>query len=458
MKGREVRQVADGMLAKVKAKPSVERLASNIAREQAVITAMSGKITRTMRDKPPVSATYKMRMNQFVAPFVGIRGLDGQTEAYIKPDAKQAKAIFSSKVVPMNDGTELLTGAKKKTMSQFGYGGVVSSSLPSAPKVQRIGFNNTLADTSGGKITECLAGVPSYRNTAVCVDFPKGPGGASPNKMWVDGTYEETLAAIHKKQDERSKDLDLKMPVDVRRQVFNQQALAGAQVYGNELLKQNLEDEFAKERQEQIRTAVRAQRPGAPQAEIDRMILDIEAERRAGRIAQQLRLPPTSALALQAAKAQITDELNTRRRTRQIATTQAEQAEERRAAQEAARVERERRGYNARVNLAERLGGLPRAAVLERVRRTEPLRRFPLVPGELAAFRRIDTVQRRHNADILRRIREQAEPFSSSSSSAGGGAGGGRRAAAAAADSAFAQQLERELELIKGTGKRYPDA
>jgi hypothetical protein len=276
--------------------------------------------------------------------------------------------------------------------------------------------------------------------------------------MWVDGTYEETLAAIHKKQDERSKDLDLKMPVDIRRQVFNQQALAGAQVYGNELLKQNLEDEFAKERQEQIRTAVRAQRPGAPQAEIDRMILDIEAERRAGRIAQQLRLPPTSALALQAAKAQITDELNTRRRTRQIATTQAEQAEERRAAQEAARVERERRGYNARVNLAERLGGLPRAAVLERVRRTEPLRRFPLVPGELAAFRRIDTVQRRHNADILRRIREQAEPFSSSSSSAGGGAGGGRRAAAAAADSAFAQQLERELELIKGTGKRYPDA
>ena len=445
MKGREVQQVADGMLAKVKAKPSIERLSANIARERAVVTAMSGKITRTMLDTPPVGGKYKMRMNQFVAPDVSIRGLDGQTKAYIKPDAKQAKAIFSSKIVPMNDGTELLTGAKKKTMSQFGYGSVVTSSLPSAPKVKRIGFNNTLADTSGGKITESIAGVPTYRNTAVCVDFPKGAGGASPNKMWVDGTYEETMAAIHKKQDERSKDLDLKAPVDIRRQVFNQQALAGAQVYGNELMKQNLEDEFARERLEQIRAAVRSQRPGASNAELDRLVLDIEAERRAGRIAQQLRLPPTSALALQAARAQITDELNTRRKTRQIAVTQAEQAEarrqaqaaEQRAAQELARVERER--------LA------------------EGRRRFARVLGELPGVARFQGIRRnrqRHNEELLSRIgaprAASAEPFSSSSSSEGGGAGSGRRAAAAAANSAFAQQLERELELIKA--KRAPDA
>jgi len=50
--------VADGMLATVKAKPSMTKLASNIAREEAVVTSKSGKITPTMLDLPPVGGTY----------------------------------------------------------------------------------------------------------------------------------------------------------------------------------------------------------------------------------------------------------------------------------------------------------------------------------------------------------------------------------------------------------------
>lgn len=400
------------MFVKVQAKPSVENLTATIARQRAALAAKSGKITRTMLDTPTVAGQYKMRMNQFVAPNVTIAGLDGQAKAYYKPDAKQAKEIFRSKVSPMTDGTELLKGAPKKIMSQFGYGNVVTSSLPSAPKVQRIGFNNTLADTSGGKIASRPC-VTSYRNTAVCVDFPKGGGGVSPNKLFVDGTYEIAIAAIQKQQDEMMKDLNLKAPMDIRRQVFNQQALAGAQVVGNALMNQNLEDEFARERLEQIRAAARAQRPGASDIELDRLVLDIEAERRAGRIAQQLRLPPTSALALQAARAQITDEINARRRTSEIAVTQAEQAEARGAAQRARRVG--------------------------------------------ATFQDIRANRQRRNEDILRRIADTGlESFSSSSSSAGGGRPSAAAAAVtAAAGTAFDELLARELKQLS---KKYPDA
>lgn len=342
MQVKEVRQVADGMLAKVRAKPSMERLASNIAREQAVITATSGKITRTMRDQQPVGGTYKMRMNQFVAPHVGLRGPDSQTNAYVKPTPTEARALFSSKIVPMDDGTELLTGAKKKPMSQYGYGNVVCSSLPSAPKVQRIGFNNTLSSTSEGKISDCMM-VPTYRNTAVCMDFDKGPGGASPNKMWVDGTYEETLAAIHKKQDERTKDLDLKMPTDIRRKVFNQQALVGAQVYGNELLKQNIEDEFNRERAVRAIQAARAARPGATEAELAKLGEEVLMATRAGRIERQLRLPSGSPIALQAARDELVVEQQQRIRGQQVPQTAARQAGQREA------IARERQDRNARI-------------------------------------------------------------------------------------------------------------
>lgn len=342
MQVKEVRQVADGMLAKVKAKPSMERLASNIAREQAVITATSGKITRTMLDQQPVSGTYKMRMNQFVAPHVGLRGPDSQTNAYVKPTPKEARELFSSKIVPMDDGTELLTGAKKKPMSQYGYGNVVCSSLPSAPKVQRIGFNNTLSSTSEGKIADCMM-VPTYRNTAVCMDFDKGPGGASPNKMFVDGTYEETLAAIRKKQDVRTKDLELKMPTDIRRKVFNQQALVGAQVYGNELLKQNIEDDFNKERAIRAIQAARAARPGATEAELQKLGEEILTATRAGRIERQLRLPSGSPIAREAARDELVAERQNFLRGQQVPQTAARQAGQRLA------LDRERQDRAARI-------------------------------------------------------------------------------------------------------------
>ena len=84
MRGRDVRQVADGMLAKVGPKPSIAKLSASVAREQAVVTSKSGKINPTMLDVPPVGGTYKMRMNRFVARDISV-GLDGQTKAYIKP-------------------------------------------------------------------------------------------------------------------------------------------------------------------------------------------------------------------------------------------------------------------------------------------------------------------------------------------------------------------------------------
>jgi len=445
MQRKEVRQVADGMLAKVKAKPSMERLASNIAREQAVVTAMSGKITRTMRDKPPVSATYKMRMNQFVAPHVGLRGPDSQTNAYVKPTAAEGKALFSSKYVPFTDGTELLTGANKRLMSQYGYGNVPCSSLPSAPKTKRIGFNNTLVDTSGGKLTVCMAEVRKYPNTAVYTDFPKGPGGASPNKMWVDGTYEETLAAIHKKQDERTKDLDLKMPTDIRRKVFDQQALVGNQVYGNELLKQNIEDEFAQERAQRAIQAARAARPGATRAELQTLGEDLLSTARAGRIERQLRLPSGSPVALQAARDELRAERQQRERGREVQQNVARQEAQRVAAQEEARVENQRRRIRARERVQQVLGELPRAALLERVARSKPLRTFPLLGERLVRIledlpleTRIGQHFQTHNQETLRNIRGAAA----------------RQAAEAAA---FGSPIEAPMRLT-GAGRRRRQA
>lgn len=317
MRGRDVRQVADGMLAKVGPKPSIAKLSASIAREQAVVTSKSGKITTTMLDVPPVGGTYKMRMNRFVARDISV-GLDGQTKAYIKPTAKEAKAIFSSKYVPMTDGTQLLTGADKKTMSQYGYGNVVTSSLPSAPKVRRIGFNNTLADTSGGKITTCMAGVIKHPNTAVYTDFPKGAGGASPNKLFVDGTYEETIAAIHKKQDERTRDLTLAPVRDIRKEVFQEQALAGGQIYGNELLKQQLENEFADQRLGQLEATLASIYPSGTPAELGNIRDRVEIERRAARIAQQLSIDAGSQTAFDLAELDYRGEQQRRERTAAI--------------------------------------------------------------------------------------------------------------------------------------------
>ena len=350
----KVRQVADGLLESVRPKPSISSLRSNISREKAVVTSKSGPVTLSMRDKPPVGATYKMRMNEFVAPNIGL-GLDGQTKAYIKPNAKEAKAIFASKYVPFTDGTQLLTGANKKTMSQYGYGAVPCSSLPSAPKVRRIGFNNTLADTTGGKITESLAPVRKYLNNAVYTDFPKGPGGASPNKLWVDGTYEDTMAAIHKKQDEGTKDLDLTAPRDIRKEVFQQQALAGAQVYGDELLKQNLEDEFAAERAAQIQSAARASRPHATEEEIAAIGRDVAVARRAGLIERQLRLPAGSPIAEAAAVAEIAAEQERSDRTAEIGVTIDEHAAARRAQAEVAREGAAHTGASRRAQLVAQL-------------------------------------------------------------------------------------------------------
>lgn len=328
-----VRLVADGMLSKVGPKSSLSGIRESISRTREMVTKNSGAITPTMTDTPTVYGQYKTRMNQFVAPGIGL-GLDGQTMAYVKPDAKKARAIFSSKYVPFSDGTELLTGATKKTMSQRGYGNVPASMLETVSKVSRIGFNNTLADTSGGKISFSmakpldLAGIMAHPNNPVCSDFPRGPGVGGSAPLWEDGTYRDTIAAIHKVQDTPRMQMPAIMK-DPRKEIFDAQALVGGQVFGNELLKETLEEEFAKEKDQEIRRAARLARPLASEEELGGLVEQLQLARRTAKIAKQLRLPEGSLVAQNAAFAEIRSEEIERDRRADLANTLAQQAEAR---------------------------------------------------------------------------------------------------------------------------------
>jgi len=298
-----------------------------------MVASKSGAITPTMKDTPTVYGQYKTRMNKFVAPDVGL-GLDGQTKAYIKPTPAEARAIFKSKYVPFSDGTELLTDASKKTMSQRGYGNVPVSTLDKISKVARIGFNNTLVDTSSGKITFSMAkpldmkGIMAHPNNPVCSDFPKGPGVGGSAPMWEDGTYRDTVNAIHKVQDAPVVQFPSMMK-DPRRAVFDTQALVGEQVYGNELLKQTIDDEFATERFDELRRSARIARPLATEQELNGLVEALEVARRQERIARQLKLPATSDVVRDAAFAEIRAEQIASDERAELAENQARLAQER---------------------------------------------------------------------------------------------------------------------------------
>ena len=339
-----VRQISDGMLADLKPKPSPASVAASARSVLDMITKAATPVTKTMTDTPPARATYKMRMNQFVAPGIDV-GLDGQTMAYIKPDAKKARQIFASKYVPMTDGKELLRDCDKKTMSQRGYGNVPNSKLEAVTKTMRIGFNNTLVDTSDGKIVASMANVISYPNTAVKMDFPKGPGGTAPNKMWEDGTYEQMFAKVSKEYPAVHEKIKFKAPVDRRRKIFNLQAMTGAEVFGDAMLRKTLQDSFAEDRIAELRTTARKALPSVSEETLDQAVQQLRIARRQQEIARRLKLDERNPLVMAAAAAELSAQQKSKDELEGLASNLAEQAEERHAVD----VARLRQGRRARV-------------------------------------------------------------------------------------------------------------
>lgn len=346
------RRVGDSLKIGQQQPSSIATLRASIDRITARVTSKSGGITPTMTDTPTVYGQYKTRMNQYVSPGISL-GLDGQQSAYFHPTKEQGKKIFGSKIVPMSDGTCLLEGAEKRTMSQRGYGNIRTSRTEHAMPTHRIGFNNTLADTSTGKIKMSSAspldykGIMMHPNNPVCSDFPRGPGHGGSAPMWEDGTFAMIYAQIQKKQ-EMTGPLTFQAPRNPRNEIFTAQSLAGGEVFGNELMKQTLEDEFATMRNEELVAAARATRPLATEQEINDLALGLQVERRAERIAQQLRLPPDSQIARNAAQAETTAEQKRRDDLRELQANMAVQA-----------IERERAGQTeGRAGIRNRIGRL----------------------------------------------------------------------------------------------------
>jgi hypothetical protein len=334
-----IRRVGDGLKIGQQQPDTIAAIRASMDRLRERVTRKSGGITPTMTDTPTVYGQYKTRMNQYVASGINL-GLDGQQSAYIQPTKAQGKKIFASKVVPMDDGTGLLEGAEKRTMSQRGYGNIRTSRTEHAMPMHRIGFNNTLADTSTGKIKMSSAspldykGIMMHPNNPVYSDFPKGPGQGGSAPMWEDGTYASIYAQIQKKQ-ETTGPITFQEPRNPRSEIFTAQSLAGGEVFGNELLKQTLEDEFANMKTEELTAAARAARPLATEEELEKFALDLKVERRAERIAQQLRLPAGSQIARKAAEAETSAEQKKRNEAREVQANLAAQAVEReRAGQE----------------------------------------------------------------------------------------------------------------------------
>jgi len=332
--------VADGFKLNV-ARANLNSIQSSVARAKNLVSKKAGPITPTMRDTPPVAASYKTRMNQFVAPGIGL-GLDGQTMAYFQPTKKQGKKIFAGKYVPMTDGTDLLTDAAKKTMSQRGYGNVPESNVSKVKRVCRIGFNNTLVDTSGGSITKSMAkpldfkGIIMHPNNPVKSDFPRGPGVGGSAPLWEDGTYDMIHAQIQKVQDAMAP-IQWKAPPDPRREVFDEQALVGGELYGNELLKQTIADSFANEQAEELERLVREVAPDIAEDTEYGIANQIRQERRAEQIAQRLKLGTASPIVQQIAAAQLEAEAQNAHAKQEIQERQAAMAEARRRENEESR-------------------------------------------------------------------------------------------------------------------------
>jgi hypothetical protein len=229
-----------------------------------------------------------MNMNKAVATGIGL-GIDGQTQAYMTAKGKLAKDIFSSKYVPMTDGYDLLTSCPQRLFSQKGYGNIPSITPAKVPTGRRIGFDNTLVSTATGEgIKVSCATTKTYANHSVTSDFPKGPGGVAPAPMWEDGTYDEMIGAIKKRHTGLPEGVNFMAPPDIRKDVFNLQALTGASVYGNALVSQEIAEGFAKEKKEIDISKLSVLYPEATYRELAEASTFVDKEKRIAENARKL--------------------------------------------------------------------------------------------------------------------------------------------------------------------------
>jgi len=289
-------QVADGLYLNM---PNKTRSGASAMKAREMMRAAATPTTRTMTDTPTVKGQGPaLNLNKHTmvsAPLgvvqVGKGGPIANIDAnpYISLSQKGAKAVFASKYAPMTDDTYMLQSCGQKTISQRGYGNVVANDPVKVPKGLRIGFNNTLVDTTGGKISACVATTKTHPNHAVYSDFPKGPGGSSPNPMWEDGTYAGMLEAVMKKQAESP--VSFAPPKDRRREVFNLQALAGGEIFGDALVRLQMEGYMFAQKMETYRDLARKQLPGGNLEEIERLAKDIGREKSISETARRLGIP-----------------------------------------------------------------------------------------------------------------------------------------------------------------------
>ena len=90
-----------------------------------------------------------------------------------------------------NRGSMFLKEVPAKVMNQRGYGNMPCP-YPISAKAVDVNIKYPDYKLHSG----------TFHN--VFTDFPKGPGGVSPNPMWADGTYEEMKANFNKQADEQN--------------------------------------------------------------------------------------------------------------------------------------------------------------------------------------------------------------------------------------------------------------
>ena len=90
-----------------------------------------------------------------------------------------------------NRGSMFLKEVPAKVMNQRGYGNMPCP-YPISAKAVDINI----------KYPDYKLHTGTFHN--VFTDFPKGPGGVSPNPMWADGTYEEMKANFNRQADEQN--------------------------------------------------------------------------------------------------------------------------------------------------------------------------------------------------------------------------------------------------------------
>jgi len=247
--------------------------------------------TRSGVDVRRMGSSRPLALLQTTTAREGLMGADAHP--YVKVQGKEAKALFASKYVPMDDGTDVLKSAPGKVISQRGYGIRPCKYPVAVPKDPRIGFDNTLVDTTSGGFKVSKAGIIHHPQNAVLTDFHKGVlAGYDPasQPMWADGTYEETVANMRKEHSGLPETITFLPPPNARQDMFNVQALVGAQVYGDTLLRQEINKQFAEQRGEDIKAVLRKQ--GLSGQALEDATRAVEAGKARQEVARAVGLPP----------------------------------------------------------------------------------------------------------------------------------------------------------------------